>query len=110
MKFIKSSLLSLAIIFGFGLLFLFVSPSEVHARGLSIGCYTFGDVNNDGLITQADSDQVLQYVVNNDISILTAPKLRADVNDNGVVDQTDSTLILQYKDNIISSFPVCTTP
>ena len=110
MRTIKTPLIFLAIVFVLGFLFLFASPSKVHARQLMPGCYTFGDVNNVGGITNADATEINNYIAAGDITILTAPKLRADVNDSGEVDPGDALLILQYVGDPNISWPVCSTP
>ena len=69
-------------------------------------CGNYGDVNDDGYVTEADA-----VMVDNDITglITLTPEqlIRADLNVNGRADTGDSLIIRQYATGVIDTFPVC---
>lgn len=65
----------------------------------------YGDVNGDGVISNADVTLVQQYGV----GLVTLDKyqlIAADVNGDGVVDITDATMISELLYGLIDGFPV----
>ena len=77
-------------------------------------CGNYGDVNNDGYVTNEDAQLVYNYVqsgwsaVSGSTNISEAEfKLRADTDGDGVVSYSDSMTIGQYVAGTYSTFPVC---
>ena len=72
-------------------------------------CGNYGDVDNDGYVTDTDADWIMEYVV--ELREFTADqKIRADVGGDGVVDINDARAIGRYAGGIIDTFPVCEPP
>ena len=69
-------------------------------------CDNYGDVDDDGYVTQTDADWILEYRVGLR-NFTNEQKRRADVNINGKIDTGDVTLIQQYADGLIDTFPIC---
>lgn len=69
-------------------------------------CGNYGDIDNDGYVTEADSTLVQQYLAGL-VSLTEEQLARADVNGDGVVYTPDLTLIAQYAAGLIDTFPVC---
>lgn len=69
------------------------TPQGYPGTVILLGCFTTGDVNEDGTVDIIDALLTAQYYVGLDVSInLTA----GDVNCNGSVDIIDALLIAQY--------------
>jgi len=66
---------------------------------------TYGDVNEDGFITEEDAELILAYVVGKE-KFSPIQKLAADVSGNGRISQLDASYIKQYVQGLITSFPV----
>ncbi|MFA6603194.1 MAG: dockerin type I domain-containing protein [Candidatus Shapirobacteria bacterium] len=69
-------------------------------------CGSYGDVDNNGLITTQDSNLVEQYDVGL-IDLSETQLVNADVNADKEVNVMDSLLIGRYVKGIILTFPVC---
>ncbi len=68
-------------------------------------CYPWGDVNNDGKVTNKDSDAIIMYLQG-----ITPPvffKDRADVDASGSITLVDAARIRQYIGGDPITFPVC---
>ena len=67
---------------------------------LSIGTYTIGDVNEDGMIDSSDASMILaEYAliqIGSESSLTEAQRIAADVNRDYSVDSTDASKILAY--------------
>ncbi|MSU55066.1 MAG: DUF4214 domain-containing protein [Candidatus Taylorbacteria bacterium] len=70
---------------------------------------TIGDVNFDGVISQADIDLVRTYVLGTP-NLLNTQQRVADVNLDKNVSSLDITYITQYLNGQISTFPACNIP
>ena len=74
-------------------------------------CGNYGDVNDDGYVTEADAQLIANCLVGLPGSELTEEQLRrADVSGNGSVSMSDAIIIQQYVEGIIDTFPVCELP
>ena len=78
-------------------------------------CDSYGDVDDDGYVTQADADLIKLYVfggwaaVRDTVSISESEFVhRADVDGNGYVNMGDVGAIYGYIGGTIDTFPVCT--
>jgi len=69
-------------------------------------CNSFGDINDDGYITQNDVDMISNHI-SGLITLTEEQKRRADVNGVGNISQTDIDMLENYIITIISTFPVC---
>ena len=68
-------------------------------------CDSFGDIDNDGSITQNDVDMITDYLAG---STFDDEELRrADVNGDSIVSQEDADKIADYLLTVVSTFPVC---
>lgn len=86
---------------------------------LGVGTGGYGDVNNDGVVSDADAVMILQYGSGH-ITLTDAQIEAADVDGEpnvlstgglGItVSAADSMTITQYLENQISTFPACPTP
>lgn len=65
----------------------------------------YGDVNMDGVITEDDSNMILNYYVE-EIELSDKQLIIADVNGDGEVNPADSLNIRQFVEGLISEFPV----
>jgi len=74
---------------------------------LRFPCDSFGDIDDDGFVTEYDSQMVLDYVAGS-LTLTEEQKRRADVDWDGDVDSVDSTFILRYTQGLIDTFSVCT--
>ena len=78
-------------------------------------CDSYGDVDDDGYVTQADADLIRLYVfggwaaVRDTVSISESEFVhRADVDGNGYVNMGDVGMVFSYIGGTINTFPVCT--
>ena len=69
-------------------------------------CGNYGDVNDDGYVTEADAVMVDKAIVGL-ITLTPEQLIRADLNVNGRADTGDSLIIRQYATGVIDTFPVC---
>ena len=67
--------------------------------------YILGDVNNDKIITAADSRLVLRFSSKLE-SFTDKQQVLADVDGNGIVEAADSRHIMRYSSGLISQFPL----
>ena len=77
-----------------------VAKLEAAEKALAI---TYGDVNGDGKVDQADARMILDYeakCLDTELSLKTA-----DVSGDGVIDSNDAVLILQYAAGALKEFP-----
>ncbi|MDO8583320.1 MAG: dockerin type I repeat-containing protein [bacterium] len=74
--------------------------------GLKSPCGSYGDVNGDTIITQADALLISNYLVGN-ITLTNQQKLLADVNASNSVTISDAMFIAQYVAGTRTTFPVC---
>lgn len=65
----------------------------------------YGDVNGDGVISNADATMVQQYAVGA-IELDTYQKIAADVNGDGNINILDATLIQKLVNGLIDGFEV----
>jgi len=70
------------------------------------GLYTYGDIDNNGLIEAYDASLVLMHAVGMITPFEPFPVMAGDVDGNGEVEAYDAALILQYVVGIINIFPV----
>ena len=71
-------------------------------------CGNYGDINNDGYVTQADADMVAEHVVG--VITLTSKQLaRADIYGDGNITARNATLIAKYAAGVegYDTFSVC---
>jgi hypothetical protein len=80
----------------------------VVATGKPLACGMKGDVNGDGVISQADADAVRAHVLATTL-LSSSAQLNADVNADGAVSTIDVSLITQYALGTTTTFPVCTS-
>ena len=73
-----------------------------------LSCDSFGDVDNDGFVSQSDVDLIAAYIAGGSLS--EEQKRRADVNGDGNVSQADLDIVENYIITGISTFPVCEDP
>ena len=69
-------------------------------------CGSYGDINQDGYVSKADSDLVMQIGVESVVPTDWQKKY-GDVSGDGTVEAYDASLIMQYNAGIISTFPIC---
>lgn len=72
-------------------------------------CGSYGDLDNDGYVTEADANMIASYTVGN-ITLTPEQLKRADVDGNGTVDMGDAMRIAQYVAGTIDTFPICEAP
>lgn len=72
-------------------------------------CASYGDLDNDGFVTQADLDMASQ-AWEGKRTLTTEQAKRADVNNNGQLDTNDILMISDYLNGNRATFPVCETP
>lgn len=65
----------------------------------------YGDVNNDGIISNADVTLIQQYVADM-VEFDTYQKIAADVNGDGKISMSDITMIQQVLSGQLDGFPV----
>lgn len=82
---------------------IFCSVTTVDAYALTRRLY--GDVNNDGIISNADITLVQQYIARL-VTFDTYQKIAADVNGDGKVSMVDVTLMQEVLAGKIDGFPV----
>lgn len=70
-------------------------------------CNGIGDVNNDGLVTEADALLLLRQVAGLE-TFTNEQKRRANVNGDSLIDTSDALFIRRYIAGIDSTFPACT--
>lgn len=70
---------------------------------LSLETVVIGDLNDDGFITQTDSNLLMQAVVGS-ITLTSTQRIAADMNFDGSIDILDSTRINQYINGTRNSF------
>lgn len=78
-------------------------------------CGNYGDVNDDGYVTEDDAILVINYYYYGWDSIETPLtevefRKRADVVESGEVDLGDALLIKNYAEGLIDTFPICEAP
>jgi len=78
----------------------------IYADSISSPCSPYGDVDNDGYLTDSDVDLIGNYGVGN-INLTANQKSRADVSEDGKVDIVDAMMISQYITGGRTTFPVC---
>jgi hypothetical protein len=71
-----------------------------------VTCDSYGDVNDDNFVTEADANLIAEYVVGG-VSFTTEQKLRADVSQDGDVTGADAMAIMQYIEGIRDTLPAC---
>jgi uncharacterized repeat protein (TIGR02543 family) len=71
-----------------------ISPNIVDGKVTVINI-TYGDINDDGVITASDATLVLRYIVGLN-TFDDNQKLAADVNNDGQITASDATIILRY--------------
>ncbi len=82
-----------------------ISPTQAKAPP----CGNYGDLDNDGLITENDLTIIRQGILG--ITQLSGDQSqRADVDGNGLAVTSDIVLIRRYMLGMISTFPVCMVP
>ena len=69
---------------------------------MSTSALLYGDVNNDGSVTLADSVALNKYL--NGVVALSNYE-NADVNANGIIEQADADILLAYCVGIIGTLP-----
>jgi len=70
-------------------------------------CGNYGDVDDDGLVTQLDVSMVADMAAGT-IELISSSQLeRADVTGNGEITGTDASKIARYLNGEIDTFPVC---
>ncbi len=86
---------------------------DIVVNGNQLNLITWGDVDNDGIITKADAQAVLDYSVGLDPLPSIDPRPwtdnrldRADTNNDGNVLAMDASLILRYLKGDLSQMPV----
>ena len=75
-------------------------------------CISYGDINNDGYVTENDSKLVANYVSypGNPLYVLSSEqKLRADVTADKKVNIGDALAIANYAAGYSTTFKVCST-
>ena len=78
-------------------------------------CLRYGDVDNDGYVTQADADLISQYVIEVPWEYINTPLTeeefikRADVDGIGGVSADDARMVARYVAGLEDTFPVCET-
>ena len=77
-------------------------------KKLTPPCDSYGDLNDDGYITDADITAIEQCIL--DLSCTLEQRLRADVNNDGEVDMADVIQVERYILEIDDTFPICYTP
>lgn len=70
-------------------------------------CGNYGDVNLDGVVTNADANLVRQ-IVNGQVTPTAEQKNRGDVDGNGRITSVDVLYIRRYVSGLDKTFPVCT--
>lgn len=69
-------------------------------------CGNYGDLNNDGYVTQADADLIGEYLVG--VRTLTEEQLRrADVYGDGQISVNNARTVARYALGYEDTFPVC---
>ena len=62
--------------------------------------YKTGDINQDGVVSQSDSDLLMKYLAgHNDVRLTPVQKIIADVNSDGIVNGKDVTRIFKIIKN-----------
>lgn len=72
-------------------------------------CGNYGDVNQDGVVTNADA-ALVRLIVNGKVSPTAEQRVRADVNGKGGITSVDALYIRRYVSGVDKTFPVCPKP
>lgn len=85
----------------------FTITASTTATSKPLVCGTLGDMNNDGVISSADSDKIRAFVLS--LTTLTEDEQkRADTNGSGSISTADIPSITSYLAGTQTTFPGCT--
>ncbi|WP_024832866.1 dockerin type I domain-containing protein [Ruminiclostridium josui] len=74
----------------------FSSVTGLETQALNTNCLLYGDIDNDGSITESDYSLLSEYLLDTSITLSDPQLVVADVNEDGSIDVLDKTELRMY--------------